>query len=103
MNGELGIGFLNLGASTPRLILEDLSWKAETLANRSGAQGNKFGGSLHAASGSIEKGNSRAAIQQLKAFINKIDAMVRSGRLTKVAGAILTQEANSLIQTIQAS
>lgn len=52
---------------------------------------------LDAAIESIAHGNRNAAANQLKAFIQQVEALVRSGRMPADAGDALIQEANAII------
>ena len=102
--------FTTAGQFTVRLIVTDVRGLADTITSaaaitplppavgiararatvdrlaQSGAlnngQANSLRVKLDAASRSIERGNISAAEGQLNAFLNEIDAMVRSGRLT---------------------
>jgi len=49
-------------------------------------EGNSLIVKLEAAQASINRGDTTAACNQLEAFINEVEAMVRSGRLTALQG-----------------
>ncbi|HEY0026097.1 MAG TPA: S8 family serine peptidase [Longimicrobium sp.] len=52
---------------------------------------------LQAARESLDRGNHTAATQQLQAFINQVEAQVRSGRMTAAMGADLSAAATRVI------
>lgn len=55
---------------------------------------------LRAADQQLERGNAVAATNQIRAFINQVNALVRSGRLSESEGASLIDYANRLIASI---
>jgi hypothetical protein len=55
---------------------------------------------LDAAKASLDRGNETAALNQLGAFLNQVDAMVRSGQMTAAQGADLAAMANRIIASI---
>jgi hypothetical protein len=52
---------------------------------------------LDAAMASLSAGNTNAAANQLRAFINEVEAMMRSGRLSATSGQALIAEANAIL------
>ena len=48
----------------------------------------------------VESGNTRAAVNQLRAFINSLEALVRSGRLTDAQATSLIVDAERLIDQL---
>lgn len=52
---------------------------------------------------SVEKGNSGAAVNQLKAFINEINVMIKRGTLTNEQGTDLIKKADNAILLLKAS
>jgi probable HAF family extracellular repeat protein len=64
-------------------------------------QANSLTSKLEAAQHQLDRGNSAAAVNVLSAFINQVDAIVRSGRLTEEAAQPLIDSANTAIELIQ--
>ncbi len=65
-----------------------------TLSN---GEGNSLGASLDRAIASMDRGNTTAATNQLGAFINKVEALEQSGRLTPQQASDLIAAAGALI------
>jgi endonuclease G len=76
-----------VGIARARAIVDEFA-RSGTL---NGGQANSLRVKLDAASRSIERGNVEAAEGQLNAFLNEVDAMVRSGRLTAPQVAALRE------------
>ena len=55
---------------------------------------------LEAAKRQLDSGNGRPAANQLRAFINETEAMVRSGMLSEETGQALINEVNRIIATL---
>jgi hypothetical protein len=64
------------------------------------SEGNALTSKLDAAANQLGKGNSKATISLLGAFINQIEAMMKSERLAQVDGLKLINLANNLIDTV---
>jgi hypothetical protein len=62
-----------------------------------GGQGNSLTSKLDAAVRQIDRGNASAAINQLGAFINQVNALIRSGRLSPGEGQGLIGAADKII------
>ena len=62
-----------------------------------GGQGNALTEKLEAALQSLERGNVRAATNQIQAFINQVNAFVRAGTLTPEQGQSLIGAAERVI------
>jgi len=45
----------------------------------------------------MDRGNANAATNQLTAFINQVNALIRSGRLSEAQGQSLIDAANTII------
>jgi hypothetical protein len=56
---------------------------------------------LEAAIGQLDRRNYKTAINQIEAYINQLAALVRSGRLSADAGAVLTAAATRVIRAIE--
>jgi hypothetical protein len=59
-------------------------------------QKNSLAMKLQAASQSLAGGNRRAAANQLQAFIDEMNALIKTGRLPQAQGQLLIDQANSL-------
>lgn len=55
---------------------------------------------LEAARASLDRGNETPAKNQIGAFLNQVDAMVRTGQMTAAQGAALTAYANRILAAI---
>jgi large repetitive protein len=66
----------------------------------SGGAANSLDAKLRAASASLDRGNTAAATGQLGAFINEVQAMVQSGRLTPAQGDALVAAAQRILDSI---
>ncbi len=86
---------------TPEQLLRRLIEKAEALVEANKIQ-TGLTAPLEATEKSLAKGRG-AAVNQIEAFIRQVEASVRSGRLLKAKGAELIEDANQIIQAIQAS
>jgi DNA/RNA endonuclease G (NUC1)/PKD repeat protein len=63
----------------------------------SSGNGNSLLVTLDAALNQIASSNTATALNQLNAFLNKVDSMVRTGKLTAAQGAALTEMAQRII------
>jgi hypothetical protein len=68
----------------------------------SAGNGNALGAKLDAAIASLGRGNQNAATNQLNAFINQVNALVKAGRLPARDGQVLIDAANQIIRAISA-
>jgi hypothetical protein len=68
--------------------------------NLNQGNGNALNAKLNAAIQKVNQGNNNAAINQLSAFNNQVDAFVRTGRLVPEYGETLTAEADDIIQEL---
>ena len=91
----VSVTVLSLQQATEQIsqTVEDLV-SGGTLNN---GEGNSLDSSLDAAVRSMDRGNANAARNQLRAFINKVEAMEQSGRLTPQQAGDLTAATNALI------
>ena len=60
-------------------------------------QGNSLIVKLQAALQQLDKGNTKTAANQLKAFTNEVDSMIKTGKLTPEQGQPLIDGANAVI------
>lgn len=65
--------------------------------------GNSLAARLEAAAASLERGNGDAAANQLRAFINEVEAMQRSRRLTVEQANVLLAGANRMLGVAESS
>jgi hypothetical protein len=65
-------------------------------------EGDALTAKLDAAIQQLDRGNTNAAINQLQAFINQVEALARSGRLTQAQSQPLINVANMLINLLKA-
>jgi DNA/RNA endonuclease G (NUC1) len=63
--------------------------------------GNALNAKLRAAQQSLGNGNENAALNQLGAFVNQVQAMVQSGHLSQAHGAALIAAAQRIVASIQ--
>jgi hypothetical protein len=92
------------GSLTPRERLERLRDDVEALATAgtlSQGLARSLGAKLDAASASLGRGNPRAAGNQLRAFVNQVQALVRSGRLSQGAGGGLIEQSGRIIAALE--
>lgn len=81
---------------------------AATIANLvtagvlSPGNGNALSAKLQAAIGQLDRGNTSAATNQLNAFINQVNALMRAGRLPASSGQDLIDAAQRIITAISA-
>jgi PKD repeat protein len=91
-------------APTPAQETEKIGDTIDKLVS-GGAIPSSVGGplntSIDAAVASLEKGNKTAASGQLNAFINKVEQMVKTKKMTAAQGAALIAAAQGVLATIQ--
>ena len=75
---------------------EELIEQALADGDLTGGQANALTGKLEGALDALARGNDRAAVNKIGAFINQVDALVRSGRIT-------AEEGNALVTAAQAA
>jgi len=80
---------------TPQQGIANLIAQVNGVAN--GGTANSLNAKLRAASASLDRGNTEAATGQLGAFINEVEAMVQSGRLTQAQGNALIAAARLIL------
>ena len=66
-----------------------------------GGQGNSLIKKLEAALDQLGKGNVTPAINKLEAFVNEVEALIRSGRLTEAQGRPLVLVAQRVIAALR--
>ncbi|HEX5733161.1 MAG TPA: right-handed parallel beta-helix repeat-containing protein [Blastocatellia bacterium] len=88
----------NPGQAIQALIGNIESLVAQGVLNH--GQGNALTSKLRAALQQLERGNTRAAANQINAFINQVDALVRSRRLSPQQGQALIDAAMNILGQI---
>ena len=78
-------------------VIDDVLDLIDTGALSSG-DGTSLLASLDAATDKLDEGNTKAAANILKAFINKIEAKIKSGKLTPEEGAALIEAALAALE-----
>jgi hypothetical protein len=90
-------------ASTPAGIIEGLQTVvSELVASNDLAANNAqpLEAKLSAALASVNRGNSNAAEGQLKAFINQVNADIKTGKISQTIGQSLIDQANAAIAAL---
>jgi len=88
---------------TPQDDIEDVADEVDTLVDNgtlSGGEGNSLDAKLDAATRKLDEGKCKPAQQMLQAFIQQVQAMMASGRLTPAEGQPLIDAANAILATI---
>jgi hypothetical protein len=89
--------------TTPQAQIQQLIQDVDSLASQgvlNQGQANSLTAKLRAALQQLERGNTKAAGGQLRAFINQVEALVRSGKLSSMQGRHLIDGANSVLAQI---
>ncbi len=84
---------------TPRVMTQQLIDHVNALVAQgaiNAGNGNALTAKLSAVMQQMDRGNARAASNQLQAFINQVEALVRGGRLTPAQGEFLIQSARAI-------
>lgn len=93
---------LNVSEAPPEVILTNLSFQVAAHVSDIGAGNvNALDSKLDVAGASLDRGNDDTAVNQLEAFINQVEALARSGRLSEADAAALIDTARAAIITIQ--
>lgn len=86
--------------STPSEQVEELIAQVRALAAGgalSPGNANSLESKLRAALASLDRGRTNAAVQQLRAFMREVEALVRSGRLEPEVGEELLDQADTVV------
>jgi len=81
--------------------LQTLVSTLERTGSLSQGNANALLATLRAAAASLARGNETSAVNQLEAFVNQVNAMVRSDRLTQAQADAMTAAAGRIIRSIQ--
>ena len=90
---------LALKGATPPQAINNLIGQVSTLGFSKGQQ-TSLTAKLQAALSSLQAGDTAGALGALKAFINEVNALVNSGRLTAAAAAPLISAAEGIIAAL---
>jgi hypothetical protein len=97
------IGAFEATVRTPHQATEDLIDQVGELVGEGAlnqGQGNALIAKLHAAIQQLDRGNEHVAINQIQAFIQQVQAMIRSGVLLPEEGQPLIEAANGIIAAL---
>lgn len=97
-DGETATRTATVTVQSPAQAVNALAAQVATLT--SGGTENALNAKLRAAGASLERGNAESARGQLGAFVNQVEALVASGRLTAAQGEALTDAANRILRSI---
>jgi len=89
---------------TPQQQIQQITTKVQGLVTSgvlNQGQGNSLIAKLDAATKNLNKGNTNAAINELRAFINEVQGNIRAGKLTPAQGQALIDAANAIINQIK--
>lgn len=91
---------VQISAATPADLIETLISQVENITSLNKGQKNSLISKLEAAQQSLARANRNAARGQLNAFINKVQALKRSGRLDAATADSLIVQAQAIINGI---
>jgi len=81
---------------TPQQALSSISGSVQKIASLNDGQKNSLTAKLNAASASLARGDTKPANNQLNAFLNEVQAMVNSGRLSSGDAAALRNSVHAV-------
>ena len=102
-DGAAGVGQATVTVNSSQQEIRELVKRITNLVTAgvlSPGNGNALSAKLQAAIGQLDRGNTTAATNQLNAFINDVNALVRAGRLPAVSGQGLIDAANRIITAV---
>jgi hypothetical protein len=105
-DGGVGCDSMMITVLTPEEALDNLGDDVddlETMAVLTMGQANSLTSKTAAATSKLEMGNKVAALNQLMAFINHVEALVTGGVLTPAEGQALIDQVNLIIDSINAT
>jgi DNA/RNA endonuclease G (NUC1) len=105
-DGAEGVRTAQVTVQSPAQAMSGLTGAVDALVadgtlNR--GNGNSLNVKVRGAGASLARGQAQTAVNQLNAFINEIEAMAASGRLSATDAATLTASARRIIQSIEAA
>ncbi|HEU0299095.1 MAG TPA: DNA/RNA non-specific endonuclease [Longimicrobium sp.] len=103
-DGATGVRTATVTVQSPSQALDGLAGDVDGLVaagdiNR--GNGTSLNAKLRAAQQQLAQGNGNAALNMLGAFVNEVEAMVASGRLSAAQGAALIAAAERIAESIQ--
>jgi hypothetical protein len=66
-----------------------------------GGNANALNAKVRAATAALARGQGATAVNQLGAFMNQVQALVQSGRLSAADGSVLTAAAQRIVASIE--
>ena len=103
-DGAEGVRTATVTVQSPRQAVGGLDAAVDALVGNgsiSRGNGNSLSAKLRAAEASLARGQGHTAANQLNAFINEVEAMAASGRLSATDAATLTAAAQRVIRSIE--
>jgi PKD repeat protein len=95
-DGVAGSATITVTVLTPAAALAKMSAYVSGLSGLNAGQKNSLLAKLNAAADAAQRGNTGAACNQLNAFVNEVDADLKSGRMTSVDARTLTNAARQI-------
>jgi DNA/RNA endonuclease G (NUC1) len=101
-DGAEGVRTASVTVRSPGQAVDGLASDVSGLNLARGAE-SSLNAKLRAAGASLERGQGHTAVNQLNAFINEVQAMAASGRMTAADAAALTAAAQRIIASIESA
>jgi DNA/RNA endonuclease G (NUC1) len=101
-DGAEGVRTATVTVRSPGQAVDGLVSDVAGLGLARGAE-NSLSAKLRAAAASLERGQGATAVNQLNAFVNEVQAMAGSGRMTAADAAALTAAAQRIIASIESA
>ncbi|HEX2076372.1 MAG TPA: DNA/RNA non-specific endonuclease [Longimicrobium sp.] len=103
-DGAVGVRTATVAVQSPSQAIDGLADDVDGLVDAgdvSRGNGVSLNAKLRAAQQQLARGNGATALNQLGAFVNEVEAMVSSGRLSAAQGEALAAAAQRIAQSIQ--
>lgn len=94
-----GVRTATVTVQSPAQAVDGLSRAVDAMLD--GGNANALNAKLRAATAALARGQDNAAVNQLGAFMNQVQALVQSGRLAAGDGSVLTAATQRIIASIQ--
>jgi DNA/RNA endonuclease G (NUC1) len=98
-DGAEGVRTATVTVKSPSQASGDLARVVDGMLD--GGNANALNAKLRAATAALARGQDGAAVNQLGAFMNQVQALVQSGRLSAADGSVLTAAAQRIVTSIQ--
>ncbi|HLM66899.1 MAG TPA: DNA/RNA non-specific endonuclease, partial [Longimicrobium sp.] len=98
-DGAQGVRTATVTVQSPSQAAGDLARVVNGMLD--GGNASALNAKLRAATAALARGQDGAAVNQLDAFINQVQALVQSGRLSAADGSVLTAAAQRIVTSIQ--